>query len=90
MKKRFRRFRRFRWLKNLFKRQPRIVKIINPRILLSDEILKELEEDQKKMRINPIRHGARKRGRRQYGRIISYPPTWKHREGVSWLYDDEK
>lgn len=81
---------RFRCLKNLFRRRPEIIKIIEPKKLISEEEQKQLEADIKKIFPSTIRHGSTRRGRRAYGRIISYPPTWKHREGLSWLYDDDE
>lgn len=77
--------------KNLFKRRPRIIKTVSVDPLqLSEEMRKELAEDQKKIFPHPIRDGSTRRGRRAYGRIISYPPTRKHREGLSWLLDDKE
>lgn len=78
---------RFGCFKNLFRRRPEIIKTVNADPF---QLSEEMREDQKKMFTNPIRHGNRKRGRRPYGRIISYPATWKHREGVSWLYDKKE
>lgn len=81
---------RFKCLKNLFRKKPEIIKIIEPKKLISEEELKQLEADIKKIFPSMIRHGSTKRGRRAYGRIISYPATWKHREGLSWLLDDKE
>jgi len=77
-------------LKNLFRRRPKIIKTISVDPLqLSDEVLKQLEKDQKKMRSNPIVHGMTKR-RRSFGKITSLPITKRHREGRSWLLDDKE
>lgn len=82
---------KMRCFKNLFKRRPKIIKSINnPRIRLSEEMRKELEEDMKKIFTNPIRNGNRKRGRRSFGKITSLPLTRKHREGYDWLFDDDR
>lgn len=78
-------------LKNLFNRRPRIIKTVSVDPLqLSDEVLKQLGEDQKRMFSNPIRHGNRRRGRRSFGKITSLPITRKHREDLNWLYDDKE
>jgi len=42
---------KIRWFKNLFKRRPEIIKIINPKIGLSEEMRKELAEE---MRIRHV------------------------------------
>lgn len=81
---------KIKYFKNLFRRRPEIIKIIDPKIGLSDEELKQLEEDIGKIFPNVIRHGSTRRGRRQFGKIVSLQPTLKHREGLSWLLDDKE
>lgn len=77
--------------RNLFRKKTEIIKIIEPKILVSEDQRKELEEDRRRIFSNPIVHGSIKR-RRSFGKITSLPITRKHRdlENLSWLLDDKK